>query len=99
MQRAKEGLYREKLETKFVQISIEKATELKTTEVNKQKRLAEMEMEARRRELNLPNTFFDEETDMIFFWIMICLLVYCHNKKIYDFVVAYRKNLSFLFLY
>lgn len=65
VQRAEEGLNRDKLETQLVQINMEKATELKTIEVNKQKWLAKMEIEARRRELNLPSSFFDEDTEMI----------------------------------
>lgn len=65
VKRAEEALHREKLETQLVQINLQKATELKAIETNKQKSLAKMEIEVKRREYNLPPSFFDHDSEML----------------------------------
>lgn len=57
IQRAEVALHGEQLRTQLAEFEIQKATELKNIEMNKQKSLAKMEIEAKRRELNLPIGF------------------------------------------
>lgn len=65
VQRAEVALRREELQTAIVEVELSKASELKAIEVEKQKMLAKMEVEAKRREYNLPHNFGAEDVQML----------------------------------
>lgn len=64
IKRAEGALARDNVETQIMQINLEKAERLKQIEINKQKALAKLEIEAKRREYNLPHGILDSDDNI-----------------------------------